>query len=153
MFALNGRTVRLHEVEGGGWTLLQIPKLKLSSKYKNKNEIHKMFEKHKPDSELVAVPRWRSPSTPAFWIQNDSATEFQVQNHSATEFQVTPTRWRKELNHSRLLSWIDWKCTVMIFGYWSGSCGRPALVKGSCQKLLSSFFPLRGYPPPPKKNP
>ena len=32
---MNGRTVPLHEVEGGGWTLLQIPKLKLSSKYKN----------------------------------------------------------------------------------------------------------------------
>ena len=84
-----------------------------------------MFEKRKPDSELVAVPRWHSPSTPAFWIQNHSATEFQVQNHSATEFQVqndsatefqvSPSRWRKELNHATLLSWIDWKCTLMIF--------------------------------------
>ena len=74
-----------------------------------------MFEKHKPDSELVAVQRWRFPSTPAFWIQNHSATEFQVQNDSATEFQVFPSRWRKELNHATLLSWIDWKCTLMIF--------------------------------------
>ena len=69
-----------------------------------KNEIQKMFEKRKPDSELVAVPRRRSPSTPAFLIQNHSATEFQVQNHSATEFQETPSRWRKELNHYALLS-------------------------------------------------
>ena len=62
-----------------------------------------MFEKRKPHSELVAVPRRRSPSTPAFWLQNHSATEFQVQNRSATEFQETPSRWRKELNHYRVI--------------------------------------------------
>ena len=148
MFALNGRTVRLHEVEGEGWTLLQIPKLKLSSKYEN-------AEKWNPENVWKAqtwvIVGCCSTLTLSIHtcILNSKPQCYRTPSSKRQCYRIPSNSFKAEKRIKSLyalqLNWLEMYSNDIWLLKWI--LRKASTSKGRCQKLLIRFFLLRGGAP------
>ena len=88
---------------------------------------------------------WSARLNRLLWVQPLEKCLPCTTSHRVWNWKITSQTWTS-------LYWCG--NTLPSWGYWEGmKVNHPfsnfGIPKGTLQKLLSGFFPLRGYPPPP----